>query len=130
MGWTMQIIEEAREMMYDFIQSGIREDVPSLHQVLSPPDVWGTRNRSQTPMLTQYEALYETNFTRMQHEDCQYDSHDHIRRQGRSNEDKVNKTTTETVMMNKMPSKTPNELGTDGQEIKTALAMEGAPGHN
>ena len=47
MGWTKEIVDDAREILYNFITTEIGEQIDSLQPVLNQQDVWETWNRSR-----------------------------------------------------------------------------------
>ena len=60
MGWTKEVVDDAREIIYNFIRNEIGENISSLHLVLNQHDVWETWSRSQPPMKTEHESLNQT----------------------------------------------------------------------
>jgi hypothetical protein len=78
MGWTKEVLDDAREIIYNFINTEIGENIPSLHPVLSQQDVWETWSRSPPPMKTGHESLNQTASPRSmvsKNEDYQHDPH-------------------------------------------------------
>jgi hypothetical protein len=71
--WTKEVVDDAREMIYNFISAEIGENIPSLHPVLSQQDVWETWNRSPPSMKTGHESVNQTTFSK--NEDYQHDPH-------------------------------------------------------
>jgi hypothetical protein len=52
MGWTKEVVEGAREIIYDFIKYEIGEDIYSLRSATNH-DVWETWNRSRHQMMNE-----------------------------------------------------------------------------
>jgi hypothetical protein len=56
MGWTKQVVDDARMTMYNFIRDDIGENIPSLHPILCQQSVWEqipTINEDQTDNFLQ-----------------------------------------------------------------------------
>ena len=49
MGWTKEVVDDAREIIYNFIKTEIGENISGLHPVLSQQDVRKTWSRSPSP---------------------------------------------------------------------------------
>ena len=47
MGWTKEIVDDAREILYNFIKTEIGEEIDSLKPVFHQQDVWETWNMSR-----------------------------------------------------------------------------------
>jgi hypothetical protein len=78
MGWTKQVVDDAREIIYNLIKTEIGENISGLHPVLSPQDVWKTWSRSPSPMKTGHESLNQTTSPRLmtsKNEDYQHGPH-------------------------------------------------------